>query len=135
MGKQVDSALALLICHIYPRFTKDLSSVHIIYTDDKCLYEQPLSNLPDDGNTYRPETGDDMEIIGYKLCSLSRPTTLFPSVDLRIYLTVVRPITFYTCIQFFFIQIERRAHMPISSITSTEATKFSTAVKYQGAHH
>lgn len=45
--------------------------MHIVYTDEKgCLYDQPLSDLPDlpdMGTLIDPDTGDDMEIIGYKL--------------------------------------------------------------------
>lgn len=67
--KQVESTLALYGLSPYaPKIHKDLSSMHIVYTDDKkCLYEQPLSDLPDVGTLIDPDTGDDMEIIGYKL--------------------------------------------------------------------
>lgn len=68
--KQVDSTLALygLLSPYAPKIHKDLDSMHIIYTDEqKRLYEQPLSDLPDVGTLIDPDTGDDMEIIGYKL--------------------------------------------------------------------
>jgi hypothetical protein len=67
--KQVDSALALYGLSPYaPKIHKDLSSMHIVYTDNKKrLYEQPLSDLPDSGTLIDPDTSDDMEIIGYKL--------------------------------------------------------------------
>lgn len=67
--KQVDSALALYGLSPYaPKIHKDLDSMLIVYTDDqKCLYEQPLSDLPDIGTLIDPDTGDDMEIVGYKL--------------------------------------------------------------------
>ena len=66
--KQVESTLALYGLSPYaPKIHKDLSSMHIVYTDDKkCLYEQPLSDLPDVGTLIDPDSGDDMEIIGYK---------------------------------------------------------------------
>lgn len=42
--------------------------MHIVYTDEqKHLYEQPLSDLPDSGTLIDPDTGNDMEIIGYTL--------------------------------------------------------------------
>ena len=68
--KQVDSTLALygLLSPYAPKINKDLDSLHIVYTDDKgCLYEQPLNDLPDSGTLIDPDTGDDMEIVGYKL--------------------------------------------------------------------
>lgn len=67
--KQVDSALALYGLSPYaPKIHKDLDSMLIVYTDDqKCLYEQPLRDLPDVGTLIDPDTGDDMEIVGYKL--------------------------------------------------------------------
>ena len=67
--KQVDSTLALYGLSPYvPKIHKDLDSMLIVYTDDqKCLYEQPLSDLPDVGTLIDPDTGDDMEIVGYKL--------------------------------------------------------------------
>lgn len=68
--KQVNSTLALygLLSPYEPKIHKDLDSMLIVYTDDKkCLYEQPLSDLPDVGTLIDPDTGDDMEIIGYKL--------------------------------------------------------------------
>lgn len=67
--KQVASALALYGLSPYaPKIHKDLNSMHIVYTDDKgCLYDQPLSDLPDMGTLIDPDTGDDMEIVGYKL--------------------------------------------------------------------
>lgn len=67
--KQVDSTLALYGLSPYaPKIHKDLDSMHIVYTDDKgCLYDQPLSDLPDVGTLIDPDTGDDMEIVGYKL--------------------------------------------------------------------
>lgn len=68
--KQVDSTLALygLLSPYAPKIHKDLDSMLIVYTDDqKCLYEQPLSDLPDVGTLIDPDTGDDMEIVGYKL--------------------------------------------------------------------
>lgn len=68
--KQVDSTLALygLLSPYAPKIHKNLDSMHIVYTDEKkCLYDQPLSDLPDSGTLIDPDTGDDMEIIGYKL--------------------------------------------------------------------
>lgn len=67
--KQVDSTLALYGLSPYaPKIHKDLDSMLIVYTDDqKCLYEQPLSDLPDVGTLIDPDTGDDMPIVGYKL--------------------------------------------------------------------
>lgn len=67
--KQVDSTLALYGLSPYaPKIRKDLDSMHIVYTDEqKRLYEQPLSDLPDSGTLIDPDTGDDMEIVGYKL--------------------------------------------------------------------
>lgn len=68
--KQVDSALALygLLSPYAPKLNKNLDSVHIVYTDENgCLYDQPLSDLPDVGTLIDPDTGDDMEIVGYKL--------------------------------------------------------------------
>lgn len=67
--KQVDSTLALYGLSPYaPKLNKDLDSMLIVYTDDqKCLYEQPLRDLPDVGTLIDPDTGDDMEIVGYKL--------------------------------------------------------------------
>lgn len=67
--KPVASALALYGLSPYaPKIHKDLNSMHIVYTDDKgCLYDQPLSDLPDMGTLIDPDTGDDMEIVGYKL--------------------------------------------------------------------
>lgn len=68
--KQVDSALALygLLSPYAPKLNKNLDSVHIVYTDEKGhLYDQPLSDLPDVGTLIDPDTGDDMEIVGYKL--------------------------------------------------------------------
>lgn len=67
--KQVDSTLALYGLSPYaPKIHKDLDSMLIVYTDDqKCLYEQPLSDLPDVGTLIDPDTGDDMTIVGYKL--------------------------------------------------------------------
>ena len=68
--KQVDSALALygLLSLYVPKLNKNLDSVHIVYTDEKgCLYDQPLSDLPDVGTLIDPDTGNDMEIVGYKL--------------------------------------------------------------------
>lgn len=68
--KQVDSTLALygLLSPYAPKIHKNLDSMHIVYTDEqKCLYEQPLSDLPDVGTLIDPDTGDDMEIVGYKL--------------------------------------------------------------------
>lgn len=68
--KQVDSALALygLLSPYAPKIHKNLDSMHIVYTDEqKRLYEQPLSDLSDVGTLIDPDTGDDMEIIGYKL--------------------------------------------------------------------
>ena len=69
-GKQVDSALALYgqLSPYTPKIHKDLDSLHIIYTDEqKRLYEQPLSDLPDSGTLTDPDTGDDMPIVGYRL--------------------------------------------------------------------
>lgn len=67
--KQVDSTLALYDLSPYThKIRKDLDSMHIVYTDsEKRLYEQPLSDLPDSGTLIDPDTGDDMEIIGYTL--------------------------------------------------------------------
>lgn len=67
--KQVDSTLALYGLSPYaPKIHKDLDSMLIVYTDDqKCLYEQPLRDLPDVGTLIDPDTGDDMGIVGYKL--------------------------------------------------------------------
>lgn len=67
--KQVDSALALYGLSPYaPKIHKNLDSMYIVYTDEqKCLYEQPLSDLPDVGTLIDPDTGDDMTIVGYKL--------------------------------------------------------------------
>lgn len=67
--KQVDSTLALYGLPFYePKLNKNLDSVHIVYTDDKgCLYDQPLSDLPDVGMLIDPGSGDDMEIVGYRL--------------------------------------------------------------------
>lgn len=69
-GKQVESALALygLLSPYAPKLNQNLDSVHIVYTDEKkCLYDQPLSDLPDVGTLIDPDTGDDMTIVGYKL--------------------------------------------------------------------
>lgn len=67
--KQVDSTLALYGLSPYaPKIHKDLDSMLIVYTDEqKRLYDQPLSDLPDVGTLIDPDTGDDMEIVGYKL--------------------------------------------------------------------
>lgn len=67
--KQIESALALYgLCFYEPKLNKNLDSVHIVYTDDKgCLYDQPLSDLPDVGMLIDPGSGDDMEIVGYRL--------------------------------------------------------------------
>lgn len=68
--KQVDSTLALygLLSPYAPKIHKNLDSMHIVYTDEqKRLYDQPLSDLPDVGTLIDPDTGDDMEIVGYKL--------------------------------------------------------------------
>lgn len=68
--KQVDSTLALygLLSTYAPKIHKNLDSMHIVYTDEqKRLYDQPLSDLPDVGTLIDPDTGDDMEIVGYKL--------------------------------------------------------------------
>lgn len=68
--KQVDSTLALygLLSPYAPKIHKNLDSMHIVYTDEqKRLYEQPLSDLPDSGTLIDSDTDDDMEIIGYKL--------------------------------------------------------------------
>lgn len=67
--KQVDSTLALYDLSPYtPKIRKDLDSMFIVYTDsEKRLYEQPLRDLPDSGTLIDPDTGDDMEIIGYTL--------------------------------------------------------------------
>lgn len=67
--KQVDSALALYGLSPYaPKIRKNLDSMYIVYTDEqKRLYDQPLSDLPDVGTLIDPDTGDDMEIVGYKL--------------------------------------------------------------------
>lgn len=67
--KQVESTLALYGLSPYaPKIHKDLSSMIIVYTDDKgCLYDQPLSDLPDVGTLIDPDTDDDMTIVGYRL--------------------------------------------------------------------
>lgn len=68
--KQVDSTLALygLLSPYASKIHKDLDSMHIVYTDEqKRLYEQPLSDLPDSGTLVDPDTDDDMTIVGYKL--------------------------------------------------------------------
>lgn len=67
--KQVDSTLALYGLSPYaPKIHKNLDSMHIVYTDEqKRLYEQPLSDLPDVGTLIDPDTGDDMPIVGYRL--------------------------------------------------------------------
>ena len=68
--KQIDAALALygLSTDHKPQVNKDLDSLQIIYTDEKgCLYTQPLSDLPDSGTLVDPDTGDDMEIVGYTI--------------------------------------------------------------------
>ena len=68
--KQVDSTLALygLLSPYAPKINKDLDSMLIVYTDEqKRLYEQPLSDLPDSGTLIDPDTGDDMPIVGYRL--------------------------------------------------------------------
>ena len=67
--KQIDSTLALYGLSPYaPKIHKNLDSMRIVYTDEqKCLYEQPLSDLPDVGTLIDPDTGDDMTIVGYKL--------------------------------------------------------------------
>lgn len=68
--KQMDAALALydLSTDHKPQINKDLESLQIIYTDEKgCLYTQPLSDLPDSGTLVDPDTGDDMEIVGYTI--------------------------------------------------------------------
>ena len=67
--KQVDSTLALYGLSPYaPKIHKDLDSMLIVYTDEqKRLYDQPLSDLPDSGTLIDPDTGDDMPIVGYRL--------------------------------------------------------------------
>lgn len=67
--KQVDSTLALYGLSPYtPKIHKNLDSMYIVYTDEqKRLYDQPLSDLPDSGTLIDPDTGDDMPIVGYKL--------------------------------------------------------------------
>lgn len=68
--KQVDSTLVLygLLSPYAPKLNKNLDSMIIVYTDEKgCLYDQPLSDLTDVGTLIDPDTGDDMEIVGYKL--------------------------------------------------------------------
>ena len=68
--KQVDSTLALygLLSPYAPKLNKNLDSMHIVYTDEqKRLYDQPLSDLPDSGTLTDPDTGDDMPIVGYRL--------------------------------------------------------------------
>lgn len=67
--KQIDSALALYGLSPYaPKIHKNLDSMRIVYTDEqKRLYEQPLSDLPDSGTLIDPDTGDDMPIVGYTL--------------------------------------------------------------------
>ena len=47
---------------------ENLDSMIIVYTDEqKRLYDQPLSDLPDVGILIDPDSGDDMAIVGYKL--------------------------------------------------------------------
>lgn len=66
--RQVDATLKLFNLPIKTPLNKNLDSVHIVYTDDKgCLYDQPLSDLPDVGTLIDPDSGDDMAIVGYKL--------------------------------------------------------------------
>lgn len=67
--KQIDSTLALYGLSPYaPKIHKNLDSMRIVYTDEqKRLYEQPLSDLPDSGTLIDPDTGDDMTIVGYTL--------------------------------------------------------------------
>ena len=66
--QQVDATLKLFNLPTKTPLNKDLDSMHIVYTDEqKRLYEQPLSDLPDVGTLIDPDTGDDMEIVGYKL--------------------------------------------------------------------
>ena len=67
--KQVDSTLALYGLSPYAtKIHKNLDSMRIVYTDEqKRLYEQPLSDLPDSGTLIDPDTGDDMTIVGYTL--------------------------------------------------------------------
>lgn len=67
--KQIESTLALYGLSPYaPKIHKDLDSMRIVYTDEqKRLYEQPLSDLPDSGTLIDPDTGDDMPIVGYTL--------------------------------------------------------------------
>lgn len=67
--KQIDSTLALYGLSPYaPKIHKNLDSMRIVYTDEqKRLYEQPLSDLPDSGTLIDPDTGDDMPIVGYTL--------------------------------------------------------------------
>lgn len=66
--QQVDATLKLFNLPIKTSLNKDLDSMHIVYTDEqKRLYEQPLSDLPDVGTLIDPDTGDDMTIVGYKL--------------------------------------------------------------------
>ena len=67
--KQVDSTLALYGLSPYaPKIHKNLDSMYIVYTDEqKRLYDQPLSDLPDVGTLIDPDSGDDMAIVGYKI--------------------------------------------------------------------
>lgn len=68
--KQVNSTLALygLLSPYAPKIHKNLDSMLIVYTDEqKRLYDQPLSDLPDSGTLIDPDTGDDMPIVGYRL--------------------------------------------------------------------
>lgn len=66
--QQVDATLKLFNLPIKTPLNKDLDSMHIVYTDEqKRLYEQPLSDLPDSGTLIDPDTGDDMPIVGYRL--------------------------------------------------------------------
>lgn len=67
--KQIDSTLVLYGLSPYaPKIHKNLDSMRIVYTDEqKRLYEQPLSDLPDSGTLIDPDTGDDMTIVGYTL--------------------------------------------------------------------
>lgn len=66
--QQIDATLKLFNLPIKTPLNKDLDSMHIVYTDEqKRLYEQPLSDLPDSGTLIDPDTGDDMPIVGYTL--------------------------------------------------------------------
>lgn len=69
--KQMDAALALYGLAVpvpEQRVSKDIESLHIVYTDDKgCIYTQPLADLQEMGTLIDPDTGDDLVITGYTI--------------------------------------------------------------------